>query len=340
VRFGVHLATAMPYRVKLEPVGVSPRNIIRRMKKNEFEIARKWLADAPLFIDGDQVDRFFDAVVRPSGKLTGWTYQVSDSETKSLVSKIQSEVEAGGGTLVELWMKLKGKLGIGVEYEQGTEKGNSLARVYNTIDTPQRQLITLAEYYDQNQNARAFYVTDPQNPEWRKPNAITDVPRQLVFLDLPGQFQVKAPGMQTKLIPIAAEFENGKIVPFFTTLRAKSGENPPSVYPESQDIADSAQLQAGRKNYWEWFAKNFQIQASIHAIEAGAEANGRIRWIDFRLPIADDGDTLHLHISPAGRYDTGVFAYNFIRRGFEFGLRIVGTLKSDPDMDVLAIYDK
>jgi hypothetical protein len=215
-----------------------------------------------------------------------------------------------------------------------------LARVYNPINTPQRQLITLAEYYDQHQNARAFYVTDPRNGDWRNPDGIAEVPRQLVFLDLPGQCAAKASGVQTKLIPIAAEFENGKIVPFFTTLRAKSGENPPSEYPESQDIADPAQLQADRKKYWQWFAKNFQIQASIHAIEAGTVANGRMRWIDFRLPISDDGDTLHLHISPAGRYDTGVFGYNFIRRGFEFGLRIVGTVKSDPDMDVLAIYDK
>ena len=310
------------------------------MKNEEFEIARKWLADAPLFIDGDQVERFFDAVVRPSGKLKEWTYEIADSDTRRLIGKIDSEVEVSGGALLDLWAKLKGKLGIGVESELATKKGSSLAQVYDAINTPQRQLILLAEYYNQNQNARAFYVTDPQDADWRKPNAITDVPRQLVFLDLPGQFEVKAAGLQTKLIPIAAEFENGKIVPFFTTLRAKNGENPPSIYPESQDIADSAQLHADRNAYWKWFVSNFQIQASIHAMEAGAEANGRIHWIDFRLPIADDGETLHLHISPAGRYDTGVFAYNFIRRGFEFGLRIVGTLKSDPDMDVLAIYDK
>lgn len=310
------------------------------MKKAEFEIARKWLADAPLFIDGDQVERFFDAVVRPDGRLTEWTYQISDSETASLIGKMESSVEVAGGTLIELWAKLKGKLGIGIESEKGTEKGSSLAKVYNPINTPQRQLIALAEYYDQHKNARAFYVTDSRNNDWRNPDRIAEVPRQLVFLDLPGQCAAQASGLQTKLIPIAAEFENGKIVPFFMTLRAKSGENPPFAYPESQDIADSAQLQAERKEYWQWFAKNFQIQESIHAIEAGTAANGRIRWIDFRLPISDDGQTLHLHISPAGRYDSGMFGYNFIRRGFEFGLRIVGTVKSDPDMDVLAIYDK
>ena len=68
--------------------------------------------------------------------------------------------------------------------------------------------------------------------------------------------------------------------------------------------------------------------------------HGRIRWIDYRVPLTKDGDTLHLHISPTETYDTGVFAYNFIKRGHKHGLRLVGTLKSEPDMNVLAIYDK
>jgi hypothetical protein len=46
------------------------------------------------------------------------------------------------------------------------------------------------------------------------------------------------------------------------------------------------------------------------------------------------------HVCPAGKYDTGVFAYNFIKRGYKHGLRLIGTLKSEPDMNVLAIYEK
>jgi hypothetical protein len=76
------------------------------------------------------------------------------------------------------------------------------------------------------------------------------------------------------------------------------------------------------------------------AVEAAATQHGRIHWIDYRLPLTQDGDTLHLHICPAGKYDTGVFAYNFIKRGFKHGARLVGTLKSEPDMNVLAIYEK
>jgi hypothetical protein len=76
------------------------------------------------------------------------------------------------------------------------------------------------------------------------------------------------------------------------------------------------------------------------AVEEASSHKGRIRWIDYRLPVTRAGDTLHLHVCPAGRYDTGVFAYNLIKRGFKHGLRLVGTLKSEPDMNVLAIYDK
>ena len=48
----------------------------------------------------------------------------------------------------------------------------------------------------------------------------------------------------------------------------------------------------------------------------------------------------HLHVDAHGDYDTGVFAYNLIRRGWRFGLMIVGSLKSQLALNVLAIYEK
>jgi hypothetical protein len=55
--------------------------------------------------------------------------------------------------------------------------------------------------------------------------------------------------------------------------------------------------------------------------------------------ILPDSTTLHLDVSARGDYDTGVFAYNFIRRGERYGLRIVGSLKSKPALNVLAAYE-
>lgn len=66
---------------------------------------------------------------------------------------------------------------------------------------------------------------------------------------------------------------------------------------------------------------------------------GRPRWIDYRMTFGT-GDVLHLHVVAHGDYDTGVFAYNLIRRGERYGLRIVGSLKSKPALNVLAVYEK
>jgi hypothetical protein len=66
---------------------------------------------------------------------------------------------------------------------------------------------------------------------------------------------------------------------------------------------------------------------------------GRPRWIAYRMTFSN-GTTLHLDVSARGDYDTGIFAYNFIRRGERYGLRIVGSLKSQPALKVLAAYEK
>ena len=54
----------------------------------------------------------------------------------------------------------------------------------------------------------------------------------------------------------------------------------------------------------------------------------------------NSGETLHLHAVARGEYDTGIFAYNLISRGLRFGLRIVGSLKSQLALNALAIYEK
>jgi len=65
---------------------------------------------------------------------------------------------------------------------------------------------------------------------------------------------------------------------------------------------------------------------------------GRPRWIAYRMTFGS-GTTLHLDVSARGDCDTGIFAYNFIRRE-RYGLRVVGSLKSQPALNVLAAYEK
>jgi hypothetical protein len=75
----------------------------------------------------------------------------------------------------------------------------------------------------------------------------------------------------------------------------------------------------------------------MEAVETASQS-GRLQWIDYRVPVGKE--FLHLHIHGRGQYDTGTFAYNLVKRGFKYGLRIVGTMKSQPAMNVLAIFDK
>lgn len=63
-------------------------------------------------------------------------------------------------------------------------------------------------------------------------------------------------------------------------------------------------------------------------------------WIDYRVPLGPGMPYLHLHISGRGQYHTGTFAYQLVKRGFKHGLRIVGTMKSEPAMNVLAIFER
>jgi hypothetical protein len=77
----------------------------------------------------------------------------------------------------------------------------------------------------------------------------------------------------------------------------------------------------------------------VEVVEEVIGDGGRPRWIDYRTTLSG-GEPLHLHVIARGDYDTGIFAYNIIRRGERYGLRIVGSLKSQPALNVLAIYDK
>jgi hypothetical protein len=57
-----------------------------------------WLADAPLFIDSDQVDRFYDAVVRPLYRLGVITTLAGKGGKKSASGKATGEVKGTVGS--------------------------------------------------------------------------------------------------------------------------------------------------------------------------------------------------------------------------------------------------
>ena len=96
---------------------------------------------------------------------------------------------------------------------------------------------------------------------------------------------------------------------------------------------------AERNAYWQWFLDHWNDREALKVIEESANGAG-IEWIDYRVPVAKpDPVFLHLRFRPRTTYESGVFAYSLVSRAYKHGLRLIGTLKSEPDLDVLAAFD-
>jgi hypothetical protein len=141
-------------------------------------------------------------------------------------------------------------------------------------------------------------------------------------------------GPGTRFLPQAAELNDGRVVTFFRPLvetLKRNGGTLPVGYPDST-FTDEGRLQ--RDAYWNWFSEHWNADKAVRVIEDVIGDGGRPRWIDYRTTL-NNGETLHLHVVARGDYDTGIFAYNLISRGLRFGLRIVGSLKSQPALNSL-----
>lgn len=285
-----------------------------------------WLADAPSFIDGSQIERFYDAVVRPAWRQGAVTRKDASNIAGEIAAELGIKGEVDAGSLLQLlstWLpsmkaSAEGKVSLGGDIEVSKLEEIELL----PIVTPQRQLEQLAIHYHLFQNERLSAEMNPlddlESKQWPDEKWIQALPRGLVLLDLP-------PG--TMFIPTYGEYGEQN-TPGLVFLKLEGGH---LRYPDAPDEQD-------KREYWKYFADNFKVQTAVQALESSG--TGKLEVVDFRVPISEDGRTLHLHIHPRGEYPTITFAYNLIRRGFEHGVRLVGTMRSEPDMNVLAIYEK
>jgi hypothetical protein len=293
-----------------------------------------WLADAPLFIDDDQVSAFYDAVVRPEGQQGKVTISLESFEGQTTKLGGTAGVEASVSTWIKtllpfLDVKAKGELTAGREMATNQKKGESVE--FYPIDNPHRQLIQLTLHYLVNLPERIRVIPNPFDVNWCDQQFIDGLPRALVFLDFPGE---------TNFVPMAAEVDKGKVVTIYDRLRLKDAE-PPS-YPERQSFGNNKEAYSvAWTAYWQWFHDHSSAQRATETVESVVGEGGRVQWINYRvLPLGAMERPLHLDIRGRGRFDTGTFAYNLIKRGYNHGLRMVGTLKSEPDLNVLAIFEK
>jgi hypothetical protein len=286
-----------------------------------------WLLDAPLFIDTKQVDAFYDAVLRPDYEGTSIT--LSNSITK--------ETSFGGQTTVGVALPWFGKAEVAANVEKNLSHDQGHDTTLKPISNAYRHLLAIALHYASQRVNGRLVIADTNGSravnalgksilhEWLESNFVESVPRALIFLDMP-------PG--TKLIPSALELTNGKIDVVLDTLGKELGGSNFPTYPSS------TAPQGEKDSYFKWFTEHYINYAALRIIEAAAQEQ-KISWIDFNVSLKDgEPPFMHLHLVGHGDYDTGVFGYYFTLRGFTHGLRIVGTLKSGPDLNVLAVFER
>jgi hypothetical protein len=293
------------------------------MSVNGSEPDLSWLADAPVFIDGQQIGAFYDAVV--GREFRAVQLQLSAGQTEQLERSAGSSVNAGLSPLFP-WLKIDAGAQAGRTKSRGRQAGQTI--VLEPVESPSMQLVQLTLHYLSNQPDRIHVVTQRTGVPGKE--EISASPRMLAFIDVP-------PG--TMFLPQAAELDRGRVVTFFDTLTERlqqETDSPRAAYP-ANPATDEGMRQRGA--YWNWYAEHWNTDEVVKVVEEVIGDGGRPRWIDYKMTFAT-GDELNLHVIAYGDYDTGVFAYNLIRRGWRYGLRIVGSLKSQPALNVLAIYDK
>jgi hypothetical protein len=275
-----------------------------------------WLADSPVFIDDQQVGAFYDAVVGPAFRTVG--LQVTASWAEQSEKSTAGHLNAGLSALFP-WLKVDAGMAARKAATRTRQDGQSIT--VQPVDSAARQLVQLSLHYLVNQPERICIVN--QNIPFPGAEAIA-------FVDVPAG---------TRFLPQATELNDGRVVTFFSPLIEKlkrDGGTLPVAYPEST-TTDVGRRQ--RDAYWRWFVDHWNADKAVRVVEDVIGAGGRPRWIAYRV-IFGTGETLHLDVTARGDYDTGIFAYYFIRRGERHGLRILGSLKSGPALNLLAAYDK
>lgn len=338
-----------------------------------------WLVDVPLFIDEERIERLYDVAVKdvfnPHRR-----DPIEKEEEKQSRKDTDVDATAGGKVGLDSLLStiVKGELNAELGLQQHREDEERERTHYELSDTPQRRLAQIVlEYYRSDREQREdengaseggneigdyfHIVRDRADVDW---DELIDrglqSPRDLVVLVLPGAPEIygddSISSPETILVPTAAEFEEGTVEPIYKGV-TRSREMPPRYpqreltwselgshyegldeYESGKEIGDDVRV--ARRRYWKWFSDNFDPKQTTREIEEAAEKHGDIRWIDFRLPIDEEGRTMHLHLQGREKYSTGTFAYNFVKRGYKHGLVIVGTVISEPDIDVLAVYER
>lgn len=302
-----------------------------------------WLTDVPYYIGDSQIDRIYKSIIDPSVEQKSITLDITDETAKQLQGNLNLEIggELSPGDALGILMNslIKPKLHVGGSGEGGISKehreGFGKTIKLESVQTPQKKLRQLTAYYLLNLGERVFLVDDPISEEWRAESTIQDVPRELVFLNLPG---VEEDKYKTRMVPLTAEFQNGDIFTIYEEL--ESPPDRPDTYPVIEDCEDGEEYKTKSKDFAKWFISNFNSRQAADVVSELAHENGRIEWINYLVPISGDGESIELILRPSGTYPNGKFTRDFIQDGYQHGWRVVGMVRSGPKVEVLSVFGK
>ncbi|MAM89560.1 MAG: hypothetical protein CME36_19860 [unclassified Hahellaceae] len=191
-------------------------------------------------------------------------------------------------------------------------------------------------FYKQNYPKRIFWVGENLSQ-------IMDIDGKLYTWDeISKEIAVAAPRpliifeleKGSKIIPMAGETVDSMFKPIYKSYIAQLDNSDDFPEYKSEDDPES-------DRYWKALEESFDSAKAMREVENATKSGGRLDWIDYRLLSIEENEILpiHLHLAPKGNYNTGTFAYQTVRRGSKFGLKIVGTLKQGRDVNVLAMYE-
>jgi len=279
-----------------------------------------------MFIDSKQVEALYDAVLRPDYEDASLT--ISDAITKS--STIGATINLG---VALPWFQA----GISPSASRTGDTQTGQSQTYTPITNPYRHLLALALHYAAQGADKRLVVAHPLDERatgapandpamtWLTPEFIEATPRALVFLDMP-------PG--SRFVPAALELATGEVHVLIDPMGKNLAGSGAPKYPGAGASEEK------KNDYFGWYYEKFDDRAALDIVESTVHGS-QVSWIDYDVSLdGKEGPFMHLHLAGRAQYETGVFGYNFIVRGLNYGLRIVGTLKSGPDMNVLAVFER
>src|SRR5262245_4706162 len=113
-----------------------------------------WLADAPVFIDSQQIGAFYHAVVGPAFRAV--QLQVSAGQSEQLERSAGGSLNAGLSTLFP-WLKIDASAEAQATRSRGRQESQNI--VLEPIESAASQLVQLSLHYLVNQQARICTVT-------------------------------------------------------------------------------------------------------------------------------------------------------------------------------------